>query len=93
MKVAPGYFDPKYWKNNNRVKKLKIDYGEKPFALEFKDTQTVQKVTLPAEITFSVISFTIMEVYPSDRDNDTGISEIEFYHKGEKLEIDVSGVE
>ena len=92
IKVAPGYFDPKYWVSNNRVKKLKVDCGEKPFALEFNDTQTVQKAALPVEVTFSEITFTIMEVYPSNKDNDTGISEIEFYHKGGKVEIDVSGV-
>jgi len=92
IKVAPGYFDPKYRANNNRVKKLRIDYGGKAFALEFKDTQTMQKITLPEEITFSTITFTIMEVYPSNKDDDTGISEIEFYDKGEKVEIDMSGI-
>ena len=52
----------------------------------------VQEVKLPAEIQFSRITFEITDVYLSGKDNDTGISEVEFYSKGKKVEIDVSGV-
>ena len=53
----------------------------------------MQKVKLPGEIRFSEITFEITKVYPSGKDDDTGISEIEFYYKGKKVGIDVSGVE
>ncbi|MCW8966761.1 MAG: discoidin domain-containing protein, partial [Candidatus Pacearchaeota archaeon] len=90
--VAPGYFDPKWWKSNNRVKSLRVTYGETSQVLNFKDEMTAQNTKLAKEIRFSGITFEIAEVYLSGKDNDTALSEIEFYYKGEKVVIDMSGV-
>ncbi|MBN2440538.1 MAG: hypothetical protein JXJ04_04315 [Spirochaetales bacterium] len=90
--VAPGYFDSKWWKSNNRVKSLRITYGGTSRVLNFKDEMQMQKIKLAKEIRFSGITFEITEVYLSGKDNDTGISEIEFYYKGEKVAIDMSGM-
>ncbi|MBN2535280.1 MAG: hypothetical protein JXB88_20540 [Spirochaetales bacterium] len=90
--VAPGYFDPKWWKSNNRVKGLRIKYGSAFQVFYFKDEMKMQEMKLPSEIQFSGITFEITDVYMSGKDNDTGISEIAFYRNDRKVEIDVSGV-
>ena len=92
IRIAPGFFNPKWWKRNNRVKDLRIKYDTASRIISFKDEMTLQKVKLPGEIRFSEITFEITDVYLSGKDNDTGISEIEFYSKGKKVEINVSGV-
>jgi hypothetical protein len=90
--IAPGYFDPKWWKSNNRIKKLKVKYGDEYKIIQFADKMEKQSLNLGEEIRFKEISFEIKDVYSSGKDNDTGISEIEFYYKGEKVEIDISGI-
>ena len=90
--VMPGFFDPQWWSSNNRVKKLEVTYDGKKMTLTFRDVMENQPAKLPKEITFSEISFKIVEVYPSGKDDDTGISEIVFYKDGEKAEMDFSGV-
>ena len=92
IRIAPGYFDPKWWKSNNRVKSLKVFYGITSKDIHFKDEMKTQEIKLSSEAQFSEITFEISSVYPSRIYNDAGISEIEFYYKGEKVEIDVSGV-
>jgi hypothetical protein len=92
IEFMPGFFDQKWWKSNNRVKQLKIIYGDESKVISFKDEMKPQKAKLKEPIRFSEITFEIMEVYPSGKDDDTGISEIAFYKDGEKIGIDISGV-
>ncbi|MBN1700036.1 MAG: SH3 domain-containing protein [Spirochaetales bacterium] len=92
IEFMPGYFDPKWWKSNNRVKQLKIIYGNESKTITFRDEMKPQKAKLKEAIRFREIRFEIAAVYPSGKDNDTGISEITFYNNGEKVEIDTGGL-
>jgi hypothetical protein len=88
IKFMPGYFHPEWWESNNRVKKLTIAFKDAQYTVVFKDVMKPQSFTLPEPATFQTITFTIADVYHSNKDNDTGMSEIEFYYKGEKIFID-----
>jgi hypothetical protein len=87
LKIMPGYFDPRWWASNNRVKKLFIDFGTESYNAVFRDEMKIQSVKLPKEISFKSVTFIIKDVYVSGKDNDTGMSEIQFWHKGEQVDI------
>ena len=76
------------WKNNSRVKKLKVYYNNKPVAiLNLQDSRTEQVFDVKAlklnllgkeiQQSFS-IKFEILDVYPGAKYEDTAISEISF---------------
>ncbi|MBN2535063.1 MAG: hypothetical protein JXB88_19435, partial [Spirochaetales bacterium] len=85
--VMPGYFDPGWWASNNRVKKLKMITGDKEMVGEFTNEMKAQIMQLPGEVCFKKVIFEIVDIFASGKDNDTGISEIFFYYKGERVEI------
>jgi len=72
--VANGFGDKKYFKMNNRVKELDIN-GQ---TVTLKDSQDVQEIRLPEEITAEEFVFTIKSVYPGTKWKDTCISELAF---------------
>ena len=80
--VASGYVkDEELWKNNGRVKKLKVYIDNKPFAiLLLEDIRSEQHFNV--EPIFlnkkKQIKFEILEVYPGEKYSDTVISEIYF---------------
>jgi hypothetical protein len=88
----PGYFDPQWWKANNRIKKLVAVASDQAITFNFEDKMEEQAKKLDAPITFSKIKFAIKDVYRSTGDDDTALSEIGFYSKGKKIELDMSGV-
>jgi hypothetical protein len=65
------------WKNNSRVKKLKVKGDGKPLCfVNLRDLMGCQTFDLPSEELFSVYRFEIVEVYPGLKWKDTAISEI-----------------
>ena len=90
--IANGYVKTeKAWKNNNRVKKLKVFFNEEPIIiLHLEDKRAEQhfeidpigladrKNTKEYENVFWKLKFEILEVYPGDKYEDTVISEIYF---------------
>lgn len=71
------------WKNNSRVKTLKLYVDSKPKAiLHLEDSRGVQKFQLGEELQSKsgdlVLRFEIVEVYKGDKYADTGFAELEF---------------
>jgi len=87
IKIAPGYFEPKWWSSNNRVKSLEIIINDKNYIIDFKDEKKIQNIVFDNYLSFKEIKFIILEVYNSNKDNDTGISEIIFYKDGKKVSL------
>ena len=90
IQFMPGAFWKEYWKQNYRVKKLEVKLDDKVFTASFKDEMTVQSLKLSSSVTFKTAVFTIKDVYPSTKWEDTAISEITFYNQGAKVEVDYS---
>jgi len=79
---------------NNRVKEIIIKgYQVKPFAVILSNHYTLldqwgpQRITFPQSIFITGMDFTILSTYPGTAYEDTCISEIEFWCKGQKYEI------
>lgn len=73
------------WKANARVKKLLLSIDEKPYAvLDLADTPALQTFDLGGPIQpldpkkAMLLRFTIQEVYPGDKYQDTALTEIYF---------------
>jgi hypothetical protein len=90
LMISPGWFDSRYWAQNNRIKSMRIELDDYNQDAAFTDKMTPQEVKLPAAKTFSRARFIVKDVYLSGKDNDTCISEIEFWNAGKKLELDLS---
>ncbi len=65
------------WKNNSRVKKLKV-YGDgRPLCyLVLKDLMGFQTFDIPNDNDYGIYTFEILEVYPGQKWKDVAISEI-----------------
>lgn len=75
----------KAWLDNGRVKRLKVYYDKKPFAiLELNDQRSIQEFEVgvlgykDAKHPQWTLTFEIMDVYPGDRYEDTAITELYF---------------
>lgn len=86
--VSNGYVKSNAaWKNNSRVKKLKVYYEGKPIAiLNLEDLRSEQTFKLQNEIGVNdkswKLRFEILDVYKGDKYDDTAISEIIFNGTG-----------
>lgn len=83
--VYNGYAkSEKTWRDNSRVKQLKLYINGQPYALlNLKDTYQLQTFDIgehPGSGTF--LKFEITDVYKGDKYDDTAISEINFYGTG-----------
>jgi hypothetical protein len=88
IEIMPGYFDTRYYRANNRLKKIKLYYNETDFiTLDFKDIMEVQRIPLGRTIKTRYLKIEIIDTFPGDTWNDTCISEIGFYLKGSKIII------
>ena len=87
IRIAPGYFDPQWWKANHRIKTLEITIYSKTYRCDFKDTMEMQKVDFPSNVTFREITFTILDVFQSSVYNDAGVSEIRFFNNGKEVPV------
>lgn len=83
--ISNGYVKTETaWKNNNRVKKLKLYVNGKPYRIlnleDTRDDQVFEIGTLGRNKNGKdlVLRFEIMEVYKGDKYNDTAITEIYF---------------
>jgi ankyrin repeat protein len=85
--IAPGYFDKQWFKDNNRIRSMKITAGGDDYTCSFKDEMSVKRFRLGKEIKVDRFVFTIEEVYRADKSDDTAISEIEFFLKGKKVRL------
>ena len=78
--VINGYCKNKTtWKENSRVKRIRIKHNDKPlYETVLHDSMNVQTVGLPTIWLHpgDTIKVTILEVYPGDNYQDTGISEL-----------------
>ena len=83
--ISNGYMkSEETWKNNNRVKKLKLYVNGVPFGiLNLKDSRTDQYFSVGTlghnkNGTDLILKFEILEVYKGNKYNDTAITEIYF---------------
>ena len=83
--ISNGYMkSEETWKNNNRVKKLKLYVNGVPFGiLNLKDSRTDQYFEMGTlghnkNGTDLILKFEILEVYKGNKYNDTAITEIFF---------------
>ena len=83
--ISNGYMkSEETWKNNNRVKKLKLYVNSVPFGiLNLKDSRTDQYFSVGTlghnkNGTDLILKFEILEVYKGSKYNDTAITEIYF---------------
>ena len=83
--ISNGYMkSEETWKNNNRVKKLKLYVNSIPFGvLNLKDSRTDQYFSVGTlghnkNGTDLILKFEILEVYKGSKYNDTAITEIYF---------------
>lgn len=83
--ISNGYMkSEEIWKNNNRVKKLKLYVNGVPFGiLNLKDSRTDQYFEMGTlghnkNGTDLILKFEILEVYKGSKHNDTAITEIYF---------------
>ena len=83
--ISNGYMkSEETWKNNNRVKKLKLYVNGVPFGiLNLKDSRTDQYFAVGTlghnkNGTDLILKFEILEVYKGSKYNDTAITEIYF---------------
>lgn len=86
--IANGYVkSTSTWKNNSRVKKLKVYLNDKPYALlNLTDTSALQEFKLKNPLGFKepksndewTLKFEILDVYKGQKYDDVAISEIYF---------------
>jgi hypothetical protein len=91
IRLMPGYYDPTWYKQNNRMKSMEIKLDGKTIQAEVTDGMEEKSVALDPATSFSTIKLTIKDVYPGTAYDDTCLSEIGFYRKGLKIVLDVSG--
>lgn len=92
IEVSPGFFDKRWWMDNNRVKELEVVFGNEKRTMQFNDIMEPQSDKFKEPVKFRKISFYIKDVYRAAKSNDTAISEIAFYFKGKKVELDLTQV-
>ncbi len=84
LSIKAGYFDSRYFENNDRIKKLTITVNnakstpikDKSFILN--DEMKIQKLDLGKTVKATEIHITINEVYPGKKWNDLVISDLFF---------------
>ncbi len=89
MRISPGWFDAGRWRLNNRIRTLRIDLDGYVQDVEFQDRMEPQDVTLKGAKVFSRARFTVESVYKAVGDDGAGISEIEIWNAGKRVEMDL----
>ena len=69
---------------------MDIAYDGQIKSAYFKDEMTAQSVYFDTPVSAKEFKFTIKDVYPTTKWEDTAISGIEFYLDGEEVEVDYS---
>ena len=86
----PGCFWDKYWKQNNRVKKMRMKLDGKNYTIDFDDEMKDQGITFNEPVSFSDVELIIEAVYKTTKWDDTAVSGIKFYLNDEEIKIDTS---
>lgn len=76
--IKNGYYNPKYWGDNNRVKTLFFEANGHNETVQLKDSMEIQKISLSESIETSWIKLTIIDVYKGTKYNDTCLNAISF---------------
>lgn len=87
VRILGGYFDQRWWAQNNRLKKAVIALNGKQYTLDFEDGMKSHNYVIQGGLEIKSFMITIMDAYlASGFDwNDSAISEIEFYYQGKKI--------
>jgi len=85
IKIMPGYFDANWYSQNNRVKRLKIQFDEYTFYIDLDDGMKEQEIMFDRAINFKMIKFFIEDIYKGSHYRDTCIAEIKLYYKGKQI--------
>jgi hypothetical protein len=93
-----GWINPTYFKNNNRIKSIQLIFDDKPFSpdelpweITFDDIPYLQDFSISQPYNrFKKIRIIIKSVYPTEKWDDTPITEVQFFFKGQKIKIDTS---
>lgn len=94
ISIEPGFFDDKYYYLNYRIKKIKITISkvgtseDEIFTFDFVDEMKDQYCKFPRRVKCKYITFDIIELYKTDKDQDICISEISFFNKSKKLDLE-----
>jgi len=101
IRIWNGYQkSEKVYLANSRVKEIRIEFCDYSYTnekfgyktvlekvQELEDTTNVQVIRLEKEVKFDVLSIDILSTYPGTTYDDTCISEIEFWYKGQKYRV------
>jgi hypothetical protein len=89
IEIMPGYFDTRYWKANNRIKRFSLETDDRKWKETFfcRDSKSPQRFRLSTRISVREIIFTVLEVYKGDKWDDTCLSELVFFNKQTKYTL------
>jgi ankyrin repeat protein len=76
--IAGGYFDARWFKDNNRVKRIRVVLNGASFSFDLDDAMMSQTFKLGKPVTFNYAFFIVEDVYRAEKSNDTPIAEISF---------------
>jgi hypothetical protein len=87
IKIMNGYFDPRWFAANNRVKSLGVYLDDFITTVPLADGMTEKEIPLGQPRTFGRAVFTIEDVYKGQQFDDTCIAEIRFFRNGKEIMI------
>jgi hypothetical protein len=89
VEIMPGYFDPRYWKANNRIRRFELKTGDSTWKETFlcQDKRTAQRYQLSRRISAKEIIFTVLESYKGTKWDDTCLSELVFLSRAKSYEL------
>jgi hypothetical protein len=88
IEIMPGFYDEKWYKKNNRIKKLQIIDGDFKYEATFVDGMNVKTINLPQPVfSTGILSFIIKDVFGGEAYDETCISEISIFNDAVKYEV------
>jgi hypothetical protein len=89
IKMMPGYFDSRYWREYNRIVNVKITLDDREINADFSDEMTDQTILLPDRPTvFSTVKIEVRGYKRGRTYNGMCISEIQFFSEGKQIWFD-----
>ncbi|TFG94214.1 MAG: hypothetical protein E4H13_15185, partial [Calditrichales bacterium] len=94
IEFMAGYFDAAYYRANNRVRRILIEFLDNTGNMIFEKTadlqdRMIQQKVQIGERVISRVRFTVIEVYPGEQWNDLAIAEIGFSLKGTRVQLNL----
>ncbi len=87
LMIVNGFNNSRWYKQNNRIKKLMVSDGSRKDMLHLKDTMYIQEYNLKKSLHGKKIKFTIKSVYKGSVYKDTCLSHMVFYYNNKKIEF------